>query len=102
MASPAPENATNISVVSSGIMKRLRIFPGKLLNVIKRFGNDLVNIAKEDPRRVTHSLKVGLALTVVSLFFFLRRLYDSFGDNALWAVMTVVVVMEFSVGKVFD
>ncbi|KAI9107627.1 hypothetical protein K1719_021290 [Acacia pycnantha] len=93
----APENATNYSV-SGGILQRLRALPAKLLDVLQRCGNKSVKIAKEDPRRVSHSLKVGLALTVVSLFFFLRRLHDSFGDNALWAVMTVVVVMEFSVG----
>ncbi|XP_028764279.1 aluminum-activated malate transporter 8-like [Neltuma alba] len=97
MASPVAENATHYSA-SRGIMQRLRSLPGKLLDTLAIFGKKLAKIAKDDPRRVTHSLKVGLALTVVSLFFFLRRLYDSFGDNAIWAVMTVVVVMEFSVG----
>lgn len=56
-------------------------------------------IATDDPRRLVHSLKVGLALTLVSLFYYFQPLYSSFGVSAMWAVMTVVVVFEFSVGK---
>ncbi|GFP97160.1 aluminum-activated malate transporter 7 [Phtheirospermum japonicum] len=55
-------------------------------------------IARDDPRRLIHSLKVGLALTLVSLFYYFEPLYSSFGVSAMWAVMTVVVVFEFSVG----
>ncbi|CAH2060907.1 unnamed protein product [Thlaspi arvense] len=55
-------------------------------------------VAKEDPRRVVHSFKVGLVLALVSSFYYYQPLYDSFGVNAMWAVMTVVVVFEFSVG----
>ncbi|KAL8483478.1 hypothetical protein ACS0TY_026241 [Phlomoides rotata] len=55
-------------------------------------------IATDDPRRLIHSLKVGLALTLVSLFYYFQPLYSSFGVSAMWAVMTVVVVFEFSVG----
>lgn len=52
----------------------------------------------DDPRRVIHSIKVGLALSLVSLFYFARPMFDNFGENAIWAVMTVVVVFEFTVG----
>ncbi|CAN8287904.1 unnamed protein product, partial [Cochlearia groenlandica] len=55
-------------------------------------------VAKEDPRRVVHSLKVGLVLALVSSFYYFQPLYDNFGVNAIWAVMTVIVVFEFSVG----
>ncbi|KMT16365.1 hypothetical protein BVRB_3g055110 [Beta vulgaris subsp. vulgaris] len=55
-------------------------------------------LAKDDPRRVVHSAKVGLAITLVSLFYYFQPLYDSFGVSAMWAVMTVVVVFEFTVG----
>lgn len=56
-------------------------------------------IGEDDPRRVVHSLKVGLALTLVSLFYYFRPLYDGFGQAGMWAILTVVVVFEFSVGK---
>nr|XP_043630008.1 aluminum-activated malate transporter 10-like isoform X2 [Erigeron canadensis]XP_043630012.1 aluminum-activated malate transporter 10-like isoform X2 [Erigeron canadensis] len=52
----------------------------------------------DDPRKMFHCLKVGAALTIVSLFYYIRLLYDGFGGNALWALMTVVVVFEYTVG----
>ncbi|XP_010488872.1 PREDICTED: aluminum-activated malate transporter 2-like isoform X2 [Camelina sativa] len=55
-------------------------------------------VGNEDPRRVVHAFKVGLALAFVSSFYYYQPLYDNFGVNAMWAVMTVVVVFEFSVG----
>ncbi|KAK9083960.1 hypothetical protein Scep_030431 [Stephania cephalantha] len=51
-----------------------------------------------DPRKVIHSLKVGFALVLVSLFYFVDTLYKQVGENAMWAVMTVVVIFEFSAG----
>ncbi|GLT35730.1 hypothetical protein SLA2020_101570 [Shorea laevis] len=55
-------------------------------------------LGADDPRKVIHCLKVGLALTVVSLFYFMRPLNEGVGGNAIWAVMTVVVVFEQTVG----
>ncbi|KAF7810559.1 aluminum-activated malate transporter 12-like [Senna tora] len=55
-------------------------------------------VGKDDPRRVIHALKVGLALTLVSLLYLMETLFRGVGKNAMWAVMTVVVVMEFTVG----
>ncbi|XP_017982403.1 PREDICTED: aluminum-activated malate transporter 2-like [Theobroma cacao] len=57
----------------------------------KKIGND-------DPRKVIHALKVGLAVTLVSLFYYFEPLYDGFGVNAMWALLTTVIVFEFSVG----
>lgn len=54
---------------------------------------------EEDPRRIIHSAKVGLAIALVSLIYFCDSTYIGFGVSAMWAVMTVVVVFEFSVGK---
>ncbi|XP_021626993.1 aluminum-activated malate transporter 2 [Manihot esculenta] len=74
----------------------------------QRFGlpaKSLMELAKEakklgqdDPRRIVHSLKAGLALILVSLFYYIDPLYSTFGDNTTWAVMTAVVIFEFSVG----
>ncbi|OAY64480.1 Aluminum-activated malate transporter 10 [Ananas comosus] len=55
-------------------------------------------IGADDPRKVMHGLKVGLALTLVSLFYYTRPLYDGVGRAAMWAIMTVVVVFEYTVG----
>ncbi|XP_020215358.1 aluminum-activated malate transporter 2 [Cajanus cajan] len=55
-------------------------------------------IAQDDPRKVIHSLKVGLSISMVSLLYYYQPLYENFGLSAMWAVMTVVVVFEYTVG----
>ncbi|KAJ1270939.1 hypothetical protein BS78_06G089400 [Paspalum vaginatum] len=62
------------------------------------FTGELEKIARDDPRRVAYSLKVGLALTLVSVFYYIRALFDGWGSSTIWAVITVVFVMEFTVG----
>lgn len=56
-------------------------------------------VGKDDPRRIIHSMKVGLALTLASFFFFIKPLYDGFRGEGMWAILTVVVVFEFTVGQ---
>lgn len=56
-------------------------------------------VGVNDPRKFIHCLKVGIALTIVSLFYYMKPLYDGFGGNAMWAVMTVVVVLEYTTGR---
>ncbi|CAN1256650.1 Aluminum-activated malate transporter 12 [Linum perenne] len=58
----------------------------------------LLKLGKDDPRRAIHAVKVGLALTLVSLLYLLEPLFQNVGQNAIWAVMTVVVVLEFTAG----
>ncbi|KAL6650636.1 hypothetical protein ACP70R_009561 [Stipagrostis hirtigluma subsp. patula] len=62
------------------------------------FAGKVAKIARDDPRRVAHSLKVGLALTLVSVLYYVTPLFNGFGVSTLWAVLTVVVVMEYTVG----
>lgn len=52
----------------------------------------------DDPRKVIHCLKVGVALTVVSLFYYVRPLYEGLGGTSMWAIITVVVIFEYTVG----
>lgn len=77
----------------------LKALPGKSTNKAVEVAKSTKKIGQDDPRRVIHSLKVGLALTLVSLLYYWRSLYDGFGVSGMWAVMTVVVVFEFTVGK---
>uniref|UniRef100_A0A0D9VJE2 Aluminum-activated malate transporter n=1 Tax=Leersia perrieri TaxID=77586 RepID=A0A0D9VJE2_9ORYZ len=62
------------------------------------FARKVWKIGADDPRRAVHGLKVGLALTLVSVVYYTRPVYDGVGGNAMWAVMTVVVVFEYTVG----
>ena len=49
-------------------------------------------------RRVAYSAKVALALSLVSLSVLLQEVFKEIGNNALWAILTVIVVFEFTVG----
>jgi hypothetical protein len=50
-------------------------------------------------RKAIHAIKVGIALVLVSLVYFVDTLYKEVGDdNAMWAIMTVVVIFEFHAG----
>ncbi|KAI0504328.1 hypothetical protein KFK09_015280 [Dendrobium nobile] len=51
-----------------------------------------------DYKRLVHAMKFGLALVLVSLLYMLEAVHDKLGDNAMWAVMTVVVVFEYTAG----
>ncbi|XP_021892436.1 aluminum-activated malate transporter 8 [Carica papaya] len=77
---------------------RVKAFPGGLNIRIMANAKAVKKLAQDDPRRVTHSLKVGLALTLVSLLYYTRPLYDGFGVSGMWAVLTVAVIFEFTVG----
>ncbi|MBA0763273.1 hypothetical protein Gotri_012748 [Gossypium trilobum] len=65
---------------------------------VRMFVKKAWDVGTNDPRKVIHCIKVGLALAIVSLFYFMRPFYDGVGGNAMWAVMTVVVVFEPTVG----
>lgn len=59
-------------------------------------------VGREDPRRVIHALKVGVSLTLVSLLYLMEPLFEGVGECSIWAVMTVVVVLEFTAGMIFS
>ncbi|KAI3682733.1 hypothetical protein L1987_82932 [Smallanthus sonchifolius] len=49
-------------------------------------------------KKIIHSIKVGIALVLVSLLYLLDPLFEQVGENSMWAIMTVVVVFEFFAG----
>ncbi|GAY45747.1 hypothetical protein CUMW_091730 [Citrus unshiu] len=79
-----------------------RLMLGGFILKICKFLEKAWNLAVDEPKKVIHGLKVGLAISLVSLFYYMRPLYDGVGGNAMWAVMTVVVVFESSVGYRVD
>lgn len=69
----------------------------------RRFGTYLNYVTSAitsncDMRKLVHSIKVGIALVLVSLLYVLEPLYGKVGENAMWAIMTVVVIFEFYAG----
>uniref|UniRef100_A0A0C9SA27 TSA: Wollemia nobilis Ref_Wollemi_Transcript_5216_2472 transcribed RNA sequence n=1 Tax=Wollemia nobilis TaxID=56998 RepID=A0A0C9SA27_9CONI len=53
---------------------------------------------KSDPRKVMFSVKMGMALSLVSLLMFIHQPYKEISTYSIWAILTVVVVFEFTVG----
>ncbi|CAN6852955.1 hypothetical protein Bca4012_040657 [Brassica carinata] len=82
-------------VPKSGPSERIFLWLKGLITKTWRIGAD-------DPAKVVHCLKVGLALSLVCIFYYMRPLYDGVGGNAMWAIMTVVVVFESNVGATFS
>lgn len=68
-------------------------------NYVSQYIRVKTRMSKHDMKRLTHSVKVGIALVLVSLLYLLNPLYKQVGVNAMWAIMTVVVVFEFYAGS---
>ncbi|KAJ8622665.1 hypothetical protein MRB53_031194 [Persea americana] len=81
---PDEESGTSKSVTSKSVLSHV-------ICLMKEIGI-------EDHRKVVHSIKVGIALVLASLLYLLQPLYDRVGENAMWVMMTVVVVFEFTAG----
>ncbi|XP_068304797.1 aluminum-activated malate transporter 12-like isoform X2 [Pyrus communis] len=78
--------------------KRSQIFVDRMKRFPALVWSTVWTVGRDDPRRVIHALKVGLSLTLVSLLYLIQPLFVGIGENAIWAVMTVVVVLEFTAG----
>lgn len=55
-----------------------------------------------DPRKMIFSAKMGLALTLTSILIFFKIPGLELSGHYLWAILTVVVIFEFSIGATFS
>ncbi len=98
-----PEGSSVTVEHEAGVAERAWAWVVRMLVAVRAavagFARKVWKIGADDPRRAVHSLKVGLALTLVSIVYYTRPVYDGVGGNAMWAVMTVVVVFEYTVGE---
>ncbi|KAL8543545.1 hypothetical protein ACS0TY_004194 [Phlomoides rotata] len=60
------------------------------------------DFCKEDSNRVIFSVKVGLAVLLVSLLILCRTPYQVFGTSIIWSILTVAIMFEYTVGATFN
>ena len=77
--------------------------------VIKYLKNDVGDVAlkinkmgRSDPRKVIFAAKMGLALALVSLLIFFKEPLSDMSQYSIWAILTVILVFEFSAGMQLD
>ncbi|KAL5553470.1 hypothetical protein UlMin_040871 [Ulmus minor] len=56
---------------------------------------------RSDPRKFIFGIKMGLALSIVSLLIFWKKSYHNIDQYAIWAILTVIVMFEFTIGMTF-
>ncbi|MFS7915322.1 putative aluminum-activated malate transporter [Helianthus anomalus] len=85
----SPTLYTNLKTIAS---------PSKIKHAIVDLAINIKKVGVDDPRRIAHSFKVALAITLVSMVYYLQPFYNGIGDAGMWAILTVVVVFEYTVG----
>lgn len=79
-----------------------RYFSDKITAFLTKSQDVLVTaweMGTSDPRKIIFSAKMGLALTLVSILVFFKLPGSELSNHYLWAILTIVVVFEFSIGK---
>ncbi|KAD7478185.1 hypothetical protein E3N88_01321 [Mikania micrantha] len=76
------------SIFSHPLRLPTNLHLSKCKALILNFVTTIEKLVIDDPRRIVHSFKVALAITLVSTVYYLKPLYKDMGDASLWAVMT--------------
>lgn len=73
----------------------------RLWNDCCDFYKKALEIGRDDPRKVIYSIKMGSTLALVSLTLFWKGPFRDIYQFSIWAILTVVVMFEFSIGTIY-
>lgn len=98
ISSSREENNNGADETSSGFMKVTREALNKCLDDLKDFTRKAWEMGRSDPRKVIFAAKMGLALSAISLLIFWKGLNQDVAQYSIWAILTVIVMFEFTIG----
>lgn len=87
---------------NENFLERLRYRVSEYCNNVKQAATKAVQMGWNDPRKIIFSAKVGFALALVSILIFFKEPIPYIGSHSIWAILTVVVVFEFSIGATLN
>ena len=56
-------------------------------------------MGRSDPKQIVFAAKSGLAIAIVSALSFFTEQLPYISNDIIWAILTVVLLFEFSIGK---
>ncbi|XP_060171643.1 aluminum-activated malate transporter 4-like [Lycium barbarum] len=85
-----------------GFWRRLSNRINELCSNVKQGSIKAIEMGRKDPRKVIFAAKMGSALSLVSVLIFFKEPLSYIGTYSIWAILTVVVVFEFSIGATLN
>ncbi|XP_009619311.1 aluminum-activated malate transporter 4-like [Nicotiana tomentosiformis] len=87
-----------LDVENEGLRNRINEFCSN----VKQGLFKAIEMGRKDPRKVIFAAKMGSALSLVSVLIFFKEPLSYIGTYSIWAILTVVVVFEFSIGATLN